>query len=74
MKALRWILLYLLFSLLVGLVIGTIIRRRLEEPEIYIGSLRAHPAEPSVGPTPPLDIGHAIAGVLEPGQYEEQIG
>ena len=39
MKFVKGVLLALLFSLLVGLVIGTVLRMRLERPIHYIGKL-----------------------------------
>jgi len=44
-KALRVIAIALLFSLLVGLVIGTAIRLRLEKPVVYIGALESAAAQ-----------------------------
>jgi hypothetical protein len=41
-KILRVILLALLFSLLVGFAIGTVIRLRLEKPVYYIGEATPH--------------------------------
>ncbi len=70
MKVVRTVLLALLFSLLVGFAIGTLLRQRMEEPTIYLGSLGW---ERSTEPRP-LDVGHACAVVLHPGHDEEQIG
>jgi hypothetical protein len=64
MKAIRGVLLALLFSLLVGFLIGLVLRSRLERPREYIGS---------VAPARPLDVGHARAPVLDARQHEEQI-
>lgn len=44
MKLLRTVGLALLLSLLLGLVIGTAIRLRLEKPTVYIGAMQALPS------------------------------
>jgi hypothetical protein len=62
---LKRIALALLFSLLLGIAIGTVLRIRMERPKIYIGS---------VAPRLPLAVGHARASILDPGQHEQQIG
>jgi hypothetical protein len=62
---LKRIALALLFSLLLGLAIGSVLRIKLERPTIYIGS---------VAPRLPLDVGHARASVLDPGHHEQQVG
>jgi hypothetical protein len=62
---LKRIALALLFSLLLGLAIGTVMRIRLERPKIYIGS---------VAPRLPQGVGHARAPVLDPGHDEQQVG
>jgi hypothetical protein len=62
---LKRIALALLFSLLLGIAIGTVLRIRMERPKIYIGS---------VAPRLPLAVGHARAPILDPGQHEQQIG
>lgn len=67
MKWIRTVLVALLLSLVTGLVIGTIIRLRLEKPTRYIGA---------VGlpiPTHPGDVGHPAPPVLDPRQGEEQV-
>jgi len=64
-KLLKGVLLALLFSLLVGLALGTLLRWRLERSHYYLGS--------AIAP-PPLHIGDARAPVLDPRQHEEQIG
>ena len=65
MGFLRRILLALLFALLFGFAIGTLIRLRLERPLVYLGS--------AVAPAP-LDIGNSGAVVLGARHHEEQIG
>ena len=70
----RWLgrlALALLFSLLVGLAIGTVLRLRLERPITYIGQ-----ASPSAAPLAslPLDVGAAGAVVFDAGQHEQQVG
>ncbi len=65
MKVARAFLLALLTSLLVGLVIGTAIRLRLQRPVRYIGSALA---------AAPLEVAHAGAPVLDARQHEEQVG
>jgi hypothetical protein len=62
---LKRVALALLFSLLFGLAIGTVLRIRLERPKIYIGS---------VAPRLPRDVGHARAPILDPGHDEQQVG
>jgi hypothetical protein len=70
MKVVRTVLLALLFSLLVGFAIGTVLRQRMEAPTIYLGSSwLGGSAEPR-----PLDVGHAGAVVLHARHDEEQIG
>lgn len=76
-RALRTILFALLFALLFGMAVGTLIRRRMEEPTRYIG-LRA-PSYRFAGralsaPSLPLHVAAAVAGVLEARQHEEQVG
>ena len=58
-------LLALLFALLFGVVVGTLLRQRLERPVRYLGSVPA---------TLPLDVGYAGAMVLDPGHCKEQVG
>ena len=65
MSLLKRIALALLFSLLIGMLIGSVLRIRLERPTSYIGS---------VAPRLPLRVGHARAPVLDPGQHEQQVG
>ena len=69
MKWLRRVLLALLFSLLVGLAIGTWLRLRLEHPVYYIGA-----AERSGLLCSPLFFGETGAAVLDAGHHEEQVG
>jgi hypothetical protein len=64
MKILRRVLLALLFSLLLGLAIGTLLRLSIGRPVTYIGSAAT---------TRPLDIGLALASVLDPRHHEEQV-
>ncbi len=65
MKVARALLLALLTSLLLGLLIGTVIRLRLERPVRYIGSALA---------SPPREVCHVRAAVLDPRQHEQQVG
>ena len=65
MSWLKRIALALLFALLLGMAIGTVLRIRMERPKSYIGS---------VAPRLPLDVGLARAAVLDPRQHEQQIG
>ena len=83
MKLARAVLVSLLISLLVGLTIGTWIRLKLEAPVRYIGQASVQRSDPGARPaTParsaaarrPLDVGHAGTHVLDPRQYEEQVG
>lgn len=84
------ILFALLFALLFGMAVGTLIRRRMEEPTRYIGRL-APPSYRSAdralsapsyrltgralsAPSLPLHVAAAVAGVLEARQHEEQVG
>jgi hypothetical protein len=77
-KILRTVLFALLFSLLLGFALGTVLRMRFERPTIYIG---AHDADsgwttrrgPSV-PADPLQIGDASPVILDAGHDEEQVG
>ncbi len=62
MKLAKGIWLALLFSLLVGIVMGTLLRRRAEAPERYIGSAPL-----------PLHVSASVAGVLDPRQHEQQV-
>ena len=66
-SALRGILLALLFALVAGFVVGTLIRMRVERPVRYLGALDA-------GAGGPLDVAAAGAAVLDPGQHEQQVG
>jgi len=65
MKWLKGVLLALLASLLVGLVIGTLLRWRLERSAWYIGSASA---------PWPLDVVNARAPILDARHHEQQIG
>lgn len=65
MRWLKRVLLALLFSLLFGLAIGTVLRVRLERPVVYIGSATSRF---------PFDIGHAGATVFDPRHHEQQVG
>jgi hypothetical protein len=84
LKLFRGILLALLASLLLGLVIGTVIRLRLERPVIYF-VYQAAPAANDVLATQrvegdrlavwrPGDVGNCCAEVLGSRHHEEQIG
>jgi hypothetical protein len=60
----RWIWIALGVSLLTGLVIGTVIRQRMERPTRYIGlAVPPHPGH----------VGHAGPPVLHPCEGEEQV-
>jgi hypothetical protein len=63
-RALRAVLLAMLFSLLFGAAIGTWLRLRMERPRSYLGLAPA---------AAPLHVVHAGTPVLEPRQREEQI-
>ena len=65
MRWLKPLLLALLFSLLVGIAIGTALRLRLECATVYMGSATR---------ALPLDVGFAGPAVLDPGHHEEQVG
>ena len=65
MKLLKGVLLALLFSMFVGLAIGTLLRLRLERSLYYIGS--------AIAPAP-LDIGDTRPPILDTRHHEEQIG
>jgi hypothetical protein len=71
-KALRVIVWALLGALLFGLLVGTIIRKRMEEPVRYIGA--SDPAPRSVPTSVPFDVADPGPGVLEPSPHEEQVG
>jgi len=65
MRVARVILAALLFSLLLGLAIGSLLQRRAARPVIYIGlALPPHP----------LDVTESGAVVLDARHHEEQIG
>jgi hypothetical protein len=68
LRALFW---SLLLSLLFGLVVGTLIRRRIEQPRYYIGAIEE---VRSATPAPPLHVPDSRAPVLDAGHHEEQIG
>ena len=65
MKLLKGVLLALLFSLALGLAIGTVLRLRAEQSVYYLGS--------AIAPHP-LDIGDTRPSILDARHYEEQIG
>ena len=65
MKLLKGVLLALLFSLVLGLAIGTALRLRAEKSVYYLGS--------AIAPHP-LDIGDTRPSILDTRHYEEQIG
>ena len=66
MKVVRTVLLALLFSLIVGLTIGTMIRKRMEQPTVYLGGVSAEAR--------PFDVRYACALVLDARHDEEQVG
>jgi hypothetical protein len=61
----------LLFAFVVGFVIGTILRSRLERPVRYIG---ARPDPISALAAAPGDVRDAIPRIFMPCDHEEQIG
>ena len=61
---LKGMLLALLFSLVLGLAIGTALRLRMERSVYYLGSATA---------PHPLDIGDTRPSILDTRHYEEQI-
>jgi len=65
MKWLKRVLLALLFSLALGLAIGTALRLRLEPPVYYLGSATA---------PDPLDVGDTRASIFDASHHEEQVG
>ncbi len=65
MKLLKGALLALLFSLALGLAIGTALRLRAEKSVYYLGS--------AIAPHP-LDVGDTRPSILDTRHYEEQIG
>ncbi len=65
MKFLKGVLLALLFSLLLGLAIGTALRLRAEQSTYYLGSATA--------PHPP-DVSDTRPSILDTRHDEEQIG
>jgi hypothetical protein len=70
-KLLRGIGLALLLSLLFGLAVGTLLRRRAEQPVRYIGLAPSGRSAPSAFP---LHVAAVSPGVLQPGEHEEQVG
>ena len=83
-KILRTVLLALLASFVGGLVIGTVIRLRLERPVVYfVGQNgqngRTVQDDSSVVPSAaatraPRDVGNVRPMVLDAGHHEEQVG
>jgi hypothetical protein len=69
-RVLRTIFWALFFAFVVGLVVGTLLRRELDRPVRYIGE-RAD-AE-SVLATNPCDVGDTLARVLMSRHHEEQV-
>ena len=65
MKLLKGMLLALLFSLVLGLAIGTALRLRAEKSVYYLGS--------AIAPHP-LDVGDTRPSILDTRHYKEQIG
>ncbi len=65
MKLLKGMLLALLFSLVLGLAIGTALRLRAEKSVYYLGS--------AIAPQP-LDVGDTRPSIFDTRHYEEQIG
>jgi hypothetical protein len=61
----RLVLLLLLVELVIAAAFGTRVRRQLEQPATYLGSV--------VAPQP-LDVGEAGAAVLDARQHEQQVG
>jgi hypothetical protein len=80
-KILRIVLLALLASFVGGLVIGTVIRLRLERPVVYFVGQNGRTVQddssvvPSAAATrAPGDIGNVRPMVLDAGHHEEQVG
>ncbi len=65
MKFLKGMLLALLFSLVLGLAIGTALRLCAERSVYYLGS--------AIAPLP-LDVGDTRPSILDTRHYKEQIG
>ena len=72
-RILRTILWALVVAFVAGFVIGTLLRRELEKPVRYIGDRDGAPGA-SVAARDPGHVAHARAGVLVPGDHEEQVG
>lgn len=70
---LRTVLLALAVAFGVGFGVGTWLRCQMERPEGYIGARQAPEPAALAGPALPLDVGHAGAAVLHPGEHEEQV-
>jgi len=78
-KLVRTVLLALLFSLLLGFAVGTVLRMRFERPTVYIGARGAGPPGPASArgpslPADPLHIGDAGPAILDARHDEEQVG
>ena len=71
MKLIRTVLLALIGSLIFGLIVGTIIRTRMERPTRYIVSVEVGGSAIARNPG---DVADAGAMVLEACEHEEQIG
>lgn len=69
---LRGVLLALAVAFAVGFGVGTWLRCRMERPTGYLGT-RERPTPTLAAPPLPLDVRHARAVVLRPGQHEQQI-
>ena len=76
MKVIRTVLLALLASLVLGLVIGTLIRIRLERPVVYfVGQIESITAKPSAAAArAPGNVGYFHPTILDPRHHEEQVG
>jgi hypothetical protein len=65
LKLLKSVLLALLFSLVFGLAVGTVLRLRLERSTYYLGSATA---------PHPLDVRDTRATIFDTRHHEKQIG
>ncbi len=79
-RVLRTIAWALLFAFVFGLLLGSWIRKQLEEPVRYIGNqeLPAHSQVIAIlttglGATAPGDVGHTESCILVTSQYEEKV-
>lgn len=74
-RILRAVLLAIFVAFLLGLVVGTLLRRQLDRPVRYMSARPEFASFASVaGTADPGDIRYALPRVLVTGDHEEQVG